>query len=118
MLQLTNITGVRQGVTYQNINYTFPAAGSNAAKITSQTDNVSGETVSYLYDSLKRLTWAYASAWQQHYIYDGFGNLTNRTGYGTAQSTSISTPANAATNQLSGYSYDLNGNQISTGYAY
>src|SRR5258708_11752456 len=30
----------------------------------------------------------------------------------------MSTPANAATNQLSGYTYDQNGNQISTGYAY
>src|SRR5260370_16396125 len=113
MLQLTNITGVRQGVTYQNINYTFPAAGSNAAKITSQTDNVSGETVSYLYDSLNRLTWAYAGAWQQHSTYDGFGNLTNRTGYGTAQSTTIRTPASAATPRLSGYSYAFTRNQIS-----
>src|SRR5205807_3301170 len=77
-------------------------------------------TVTYAYDSLNRLTSASANAnaWQQSYAYDGFGNLTNRTGYGTAQSTTISTPANAATNQLSGYSYDLNGNQISTGYAY
>src|SRR5713226_4382163 len=118
MLQLTNITGVSGTVTYQNINNTFPAAGQNAGKITSQTDNVSGETVSYLYDSLNRLTWAYTSAWQQHYTYDGFGNLTNRTGYGTAQSTTISTPADATTNRLSGYTYDQNGNQISTGYAY
>ena len=35
-----------------------------------------------------------------------------------AQSTTISTPVNAATNQLSGYAYDANGNQISTGYGY
>ncbi len=39
-------------------------------------------------------------------------------GYGAAQSTTISTPVNAATNQLSGYTYDANGNLISTGYAY
>ena len=120
MLQLTTITGVSQNVTYQNITYTFPAAGSNAGKITSQTDSISGETVAYAYDSLNRLTSASATsnAWSQTYSYDGFGNLTNRTGYGTAQSTTISTPASAATNQLSGYAYDLNGNQISTGYAY
>ena len=49
---------------------------------------------------------------------DGFGNLAARTGTGTAQSTTISTPTNATTNQLSGYSYDANGNQISTGYSY
>jgi hypothetical protein len=40
MLQLTSISGLGQ-----NISYTFPAAGSNAGKITSQTDNISGETV-------------------------------------------------------------------------
>jgi len=115
MLQLTSISGLGQSVTY-----TFPPAGSNAGKIVSQTDQISGETVAYVYDSLNRLTSAGATsnAWSQTYSYDGFGNLTNRTGYGTAQSTTISTPANAATNQLSGYSYDLNGNQISTGYAY
>jgi len=78
MLQLTSISGLGQ-----SINYTFPAAGSNAGKIVSQTDIISGETVNYLYDSLNRLT-----------------------------------SARAATNQLSGYTYDLNGNQISTGYAY
>jgi RHS repeat-associated protein len=61
---------------------------------------------------------ATSNAWWQTYSYDGFGNLTNRTGYGTAQSTTISTPADATTNRLSGYTYDLNGNQISTGYAY
>jgi YD repeat-containing protein len=56
--------------------------GSNAGKIVSQTDNVSGETVTYAYDSLSRLTSASASgnAWTQTYSYDGFGNLTNRTG--------------------------------------
>src|SRR5260370_4044315 len=120
MLQLTNITGVSGTVTYQNINYTFPAAGQNAGKILSQTDSTSGETVSYVYDSLKRLTsaTANANAWQQTYSYDGFGNLTGRMGYGAAQSTTINTPADAATNRLSGYSYDFNGNQISTGYAY
>src|SRR5207253_9773048 len=74
----------------------------------------------YAYDSLNRLTsaTANANAWQQTYAYDGFGNLTGRMGYGTAQSTTISTPANLTTNQLSGYTYDPNGNQISTGYAY
>jgi RHS repeat-associated protein len=120
MLQLTNITGVNQGVTYQNISYTFPVAGQNAGKILSQTDSISGETVSYVYDSLKRLTsaTANANAWQQTYSYDGFGNLTGRMGYGAAQSTTINTPADPITNRLSGYTYDPNGNQISTGYAY
>jgi len=44
------------------------------------------------------------------------GNLTHRVGTGTAQSTTMDTVASLTTNQLSGYSYDLNGNQTSTGY--
>ncbi len=72
----------------------------------------------YQYDSLNRLISASGSGWTQTQAYDGFGNLTGRTGTGTAQGTTISTPTNATTNQLSGYSYDANGNLISTGYAY
>ncbi len=118
MLQLTNITTTLNSYPMQNVTYTFPAAGANAGKIMSQTDNMSGETINYLYDSLNRLTSAAASGWSQSYTYDGFGNLINRAGTGTAQSTTISTPADAATNRLSGYTYDFNGNQISTGYTY
>jgi RHS repeat-associated protein len=115
MLQLTNITGLGQ-----NITYTFPPVGQNAGKIASQTDNISGETINYLYDSLNRLISAGATsnAWSQTYAYDGFGNLTGRMGYGTAQGTTIGTPADTTTNRLSGFAYDPNGNQISTGYGY
>jgi RHS repeat-associated protein len=114
LLQLTDISGLGQNVTY-----TFPD-GQNAGKLVSQIDHISGETVNYAYDTLNRLASAGATsnAWSQTYSYDGFGNLTNRVGTGAAQSTTISTPANLATNQLSGYTYDPNGNQISTGYAY
>ena len=59
MLQLTNITGLGQ-----NITYTFPPVGQNAGKIASQTDNISGEMVTYAYDSLNRLTSATAIAWR------------------------------------------------------
>ena len=72
----------------------------------------------YQYDALNRLISASGSGWTQTQAYDGFGNLTGRTGTGTAQGTTISTPTNATTNQLSGYTYDANGNLISTGYAY
>jgi YD repeat-containing protein len=116
MLQLTNISSTSYPA--MNVTYTFPAAGANAGKIMSQTDSVSGETVNYLYDSLNRLTSATGNGWTQSYGYDGFGNLTGRTGTGTAQSTTISTPADPITNRLTGYTYDANGNQISTGYAY
>jgi RHS repeat-associated protein len=37
---------------------------------------------------------------------------------GAARSTTIGTPAEPTTNRLTGYGYDSNGNQISTGYTY
>ncbi|HLG96093.1 MAG TPA: RHS repeat-associated core domain-containing protein [Bryobacteraceae bacterium] len=114
LMQLTNITTVGSlNVTY---NYT---AGANNGKIASMTDAISGETVTYQYDSLNRLISASGGGWAQTQAYDGFGNLIGRTGTGTAQGTTISTPVNAATNQLSGnYSYDANGNLVSIGYTY
>src|SRR5260370_19079957 len=107
MLQLTRISGMGQNVTY-----TFPSATNNG-KIVSQTDNISGETVTYQYDSLNRLIRAQGNGWSQSQSCDGFGNLTNRTG-----SMPMSTPVDPATNRLSmaGVNYDANGNMTSNGY--
>jgi YD repeat-containing protein len=85
--------------------------GQNNGKITSQTDNISGEQVVYAYDSLNRLASAGAtsSSWGQSYSYDGFGNLTNQTvTAGTAPSLSV--VYNAATNRQSSECADANGN--------
>lgn len=117
LLQLSNITTTVQGTTGINLTYNYPS-GSNNGKINSMRDSISGETVTYQYDSLNRLISAAGSGWSQTQAYDGFGNLTGRTGSGTAQSTTMSTPADATTNRLTGYTYDANGNQISTGYTY
>ncbi|MBZ5612078.1 MAG: hypothetical protein LAP38_27790, partial [Acidobacteriia bacterium] len=114
LFQLKNITTTVQGGTGINVTYNYPA-GSNNGKISSMSDALSGETVTYQYDSLNRLISAAGSGWSQTQSYDGFGNLTGRVGTGTAQSTSMSTPVVATTNRLSGYSYDANGNQLSTG---
>jgi len=129
--QLTNITyyGTAESRSYNslmqligitagsaiNISYNY-TAGSNNGKIASTSDAISGETVTYQYDSLNRLISASGSGWSQTQAYDGFGNLSGRTG--TASGTTISTPANQSTDQLSGYSYDANGNLISSGYTY
>jgi RHS repeat-associated protein len=115
MLQLTNIT-FASTLLNQNITYTFPS-GTNNGKISSQTDSISGETVTYQYDSLNRLIQAQGSGWGQTYTYDGFGNLTNRAGTGAAPSMALT--VDATTNRLGApYSYDLNGNLISTGNLY
>jgi YD repeat-containing protein len=91
----------------RTISYTFPLPGSNNGKVASITD--SGETISYLYDSLQQLTSATGSGWSQGFQYDGFGNLYNKTATGGAPTWSAS--IDPATNRISTTSYDANGNQ-------
>ncbi len=71
LFQLTRIQGNGMDVMYAY------SATQNNGKITSQTDNVSGEQVVYTYDSLQRLasaqTAAGSPAWGQSYTYDGWG---------------------------------------------
>ena len=109
-LQMTHLTVPGQ----LNISYNF--ASSNNGQIASQTDTLSGEQITYQYDALQRLYSASASAWSQTFTYDGFGNLTDKIGTGGAPTNH--SPVNAATNQLTGYSYDANGNLITTGYGW
>jgi RHS repeat-associated protein len=92
----------------RTVTYNFPAAGSNNGKVSSVVD--SGETISYLYDSLQRLTSASGSGWSQTFSYDGFGNMTGKVGTGGAPSWSGA--IDPATNRLSGVSFDANGNQL------
>jgi RHS repeat-associated protein len=102
------------------LQYTYPAAGVNNGQITQISDAISGETVTYAYDALKRLTSASSTPqtgsstipWTESFQFDGFSNLTAKVLNGTA--TTI--PVNAATNQLTAASYDLNGNML-TGQA-
>ena len=112
MGQLVTLSGLN-GV---NLKYNYAAAGSNNGQIASQQDLVSGETVSYQYDSLKRLSAATSTqGWNQNFGYDGFGNLTAKTGNGGAPVGSY--PADPATNRLLGIQYDTNGNQLAGGTA-
>jgi len=103
MGQLTSVTSG----TSLNITYTYPNAGQNNGKIASQHDNISGETVSYMYDTLNRLTSATGSGWNQGFVYDPFGNLTDKNG-----SDSWHGVPNSSTNQLG--SVDANGNSLSS----
>ncbi len=111
-LQMTNITATVQGGGGINVTYNYPT-GSNNGKITSMTDNISAETITYQYDSLNRLISAAGSGWSQTMTYDGFGNLIARAG---AQP--MNTAADPNTNRLTGYSYDANGNQLSNSATY
>jgi RHS repeat-associated protein len=74
---------------------------------------MTGETVSYSYDSLNRLSAASGAGWGSTYTYDGFGNLTDKT------VTAGSAPpwhvlVSATTNRITTASYDENGNTTQT----
>jgi RHS repeat-associated protein len=99
-----------------SLQYSYSATQNNG-QITQVVDTVSGETIVYQYDALKRLTSATSTpntgsstaAWTQTFQYDGFGNLTAKVLNGTTTSIAV----NASTNQLSSASYDYNGNMTS-----
>ena len=109
--QMTSVSQSASGIQY---NY---SATANNGRITGVVDSISGETISYQYDALKRLTSASStpsvgstpSAWTENFQYDGFGNLTAKVLNGTTATIGV----NAATNRLASATYDLNGNMIS-----
>jgi RHS repeat-associated protein len=102
MGQLTNVHNGTFNITY---NY---SATQNNGKITSQVDNLTGEQVTYAYDSLNRLISAQAgSTWGQGFAYDPFGNLTDKTALAGSVPTMHIVP-DATTNHLGGE--DANGN--------
>ena len=80
---MTQQTVAAGGVNVMNMQYNFDATGHNNGRVVSTTDVVAGETVSYTYDGLNRLTQAAAGTWTQNYGYDGFGNLTSKSGGGS-----------------------------------
>ena len=80
---LKQVTSVSSGNYPQSVwvSYNYPSTYNNG-KLSSQTDNISGETVTYTYDALNRLATAknqstFSPSWGQQFTYDGFGNLTN-----------------------------------------
>jgi RHS repeat-associated protein len=110
--QLTSINVQNTSGTMENLTYNYPA-GANNGKIGSMYNAVSGETVTYTYDSLNRLLTASgtggSSAWGQQYGFDAFGNLLSKT-ITTGSGPSLSQAVSTTTNQIVGYPYDANGN--------
>jgi RHS repeat-associated protein len=91
------------------VGYTWSSTQNNG-QITQAVDTISGETITYIYDALKRLTAASSTKpWTQTFQYDGFGNLTAKVLNGA--STPI--PVNPANNRLSNATYDADGNMTS-----
>ncbi len=108
-MNLTSISSVsyHEGLPpqYFSEQYNYPAGQKNG-QVSSITEGT-GETVVYQYDMLKRLTGATASGWTQSYIYDGFGNMTAKSG-------SFNMLVDPMTNHVAGlpngWYYDGNGN--------
>ncbi|MBI2685178.1 MAG: RHS repeat-associated core domain-containing protein [Acidobacteria bacterium] len=97
-----------------DIEYIYSSTANNG-RIIGRNNYVSGENVVYSYDELNRLVGASVSSssgWGQSFTYDGFGNLwTQSVTKGTAPSVALS--VDMATNRISGWGYDGNGNTTS-----
>jgi RHS repeat-associated protein len=109
--QLTSLSSQLPYYNYaytENLTYNYPS-GTDNGKISSMYSAVSGETITYTYDSLNRLLTANGSGWGEQYGFDGFGNLLSKT-VTAGSGPSLSVTVNPANNQISGYTYDANGN--------
>jgi len=113
------------GTPLMNMTYNY-TAGANNGQIASSSDAVTGEKITYTYDSLKRLVNATstslapgnATIWSDAYTYDPFGNLIGMTPGGNGAPTlsqSITVSGGQPTNQFTGVSYDTNGNVTAYG---
>ena len=97
------------------ITYSYSSTNNNG-QITSSHDVATGETVSYQYDALRRLSSASGANWTENYVYDGYGNLTQMNPSGTAQgmpslNLTVALDANNVPNNRIAGGSDNNGNQ-------
>jgi RHS repeat-associated protein len=111
VLQLTQRTTIpASGPALLNMTYNY-APGADNGQMTKSVDSITGETVTYTYDWLKRLVQAASTTnGTETYTYDEFGNLT---GMGGPSGTLNAGGTNVwQTNQIvpSGVGYDSYGN--------
>ena len=104
-MQLTTLSAGSASIVY---NY---SSTQNNGRITSMNNGMTGENVSYQYDSLNRLITAATadqSQWGLAFDYDGFGNRLSQTvTQGSAPPMTVA--VDQATNRVAG-AYDANGN--------
>ncbi len=115
--QLTSLSAQENATTVENLTYNYPT-GTNNGKISYMSNALSGEKISYTYDSLNRMIAASDSIgqtvqWAEGYTFDPFGNLTAKavTG-GTQGGPSLSVAISQVNNQIETYYYDANGNGL------
>ena len=89
-MQMTQLRVLQYGSTQSLATYAFPASPNNNGRISSQyrytMSPYETETINHSYDNWNRLTYSGGSGWTQSFTMDGFGNLTAKTGTGTAPS--------------------------------
>ena len=100
-----------------DLSYVYPAAGSNNGRISAETNNLTSTQVSYTYDQVNRLATAVSTTggntnWGLSFSYDVYGNRTGQTV--TAGSAPAFSASFGSNNRMVGYSYDNNGNQLTT----
>jgi hypothetical protein len=87
--QLVTLSAQDGATMVENLTYNYPA-GANNGKLSSMYNAVSGETVTYTYDSLNRMATASDCTltsgctqaqlqWAEQYGFDSFGNLLSKT---------------------------------------
>ncbi|MCI0718594.1 MAG: hypothetical protein L0338_06410, partial [Acidobacteria bacterium] len=112
--QLTRLTAILALNPGSNVDVEYRySTTQNNGQVTQEKDWVSGEEITYQYDSLNRLMAAATTGpeWGLAWSYDGFGNRLSQTltkGTGPTSALAIS----GVTNRIvsSGYVYDANGN--------
>jgi RHS repeat-associated protein len=111
-LQMKRLTATP--VSGQGIDFEYRFGSANNGRVWQVKDWISGEELTYQYDSLNRLTSATTTGpeWGLSFSYDGFGNLMSQTRTKGTTAPQFSLAVNAATNRIStsGYTYDANGN--------
>ena len=118
LLQLTHVRQATSSGALMDMTYTYSGTNNNG-QITQSVDAMTGETIVYQYDALKRLASATAQNWGETYGYDGFGNLTQMSPSGTAGAPTLSVTVDPTTNRITPglqVSYDNNGNMTQGGY--
>ena len=102
-------------LTAAKIGYAFSGDKNNGRILSRKNferNSTTGETVTYTYDDLNRVTAASSNVgWTQAFDFDGFGNLWSQTmtnGTATPMSVNLSMGKNRI--DSSGWSFDLNGN--------
>jgi RHS repeat-associated protein len=115
LVQLTKQTAMGT-----SLEYVYPAGDSTGRIVARKNGQKPGpapenkEVVSYVYDSLHRLTSATSNAgWTQSYEYDGFGNMWSQTMTGGGAATPFSVTFDMNKNRIAagnGWTYDDNGN--------